>query len=277
LSANEEALRLMVGHRLAIIERPPRKRITLEVVCKSRHEALSLVGKFGGCFEEIPRDWRKRFSRALRSKPLRIGKRLIVTNVGGTSLARRSHAKEAASRWSPHQGASHLVIPAGAAFGTGEHATTAMSLRFLEEITRGLKRGWSVADLGTGSGILALAARRFGAGRVFAVDKDSHAIATAKENALLNKVGKIGFREADARYWRPPGRVDIIVANLFSELLIQTLPNLRRYTSRGTRLILSGVLRVQERDVMRALYSHKFGVLEVRRRGRWIAILAAVA
>lgn len=267
LLAHEAVLNASAGGRLAIIEQPPRKNLTLEAVVDSQLEARAMIRDFGGHFEKLSRDWLKSFSRPPKSPPLRVGKRLVITNEGGTSASRRS----------PRPSTAHLVIPAGAAFGTGEHATTALSLRFLEQITRGMKPGWSMADLGTGSGILALAARRFGAGRVFAVDSDARAIATAKENARANRVGKIGFREADARSWRPPGRLDIIVANLFSELLIQTLPNLRRYTSPGTRLILSGILRAQEHDVVRALYAHGIGILEVRRRGRWVAILAGRA
>src|SRR5207244_8027136 len=81
-----------------------------------------------------------------------------------------------------------LVIPASAAFGTGEHATTAMSLRLLERVTRKWKDGWSLGDLGTGSGILALAAKRFGAGRVVGIDIDPTAISMAESNARLNKV-----------------------------------------------------------------------------------------
>jgi ribosomal protein L11 methyltransferase len=277
LAAQEAAIVAGGGGRLAVIERPARKNLILEVVCGSQLEARKLRRQFGGGIKKLPRASLKHFWLPPPPTLLKIGRRLVITNVGGTSPSRRSRAKEAASRRLPRQGASHLVIPAGTAFGTGDHATTAMSLRLLEQTTRGMKRGWSVADLGTGSGILALAARRFGAGRVLAVDNDARALAAAKENARANKVGKIGFREADARHWRPPGRLDIIVANLFSELLIQTLPNLRRYTFPGTRLILSGILRMQERDVRRALNSHKFGVLEVRRRGKWIAILAGRA
>jgi ribosomal protein L11 methyltransferase len=266
LLANEAALRARAGQGLAIVERPPWKRSNLEVVCRTRQEARSLVRSFGGNLVKIPGDWLQRVTRAQKRSPVRIGKRLLVTN-----------ERDSALRRSPRQGAAHLFIPAGAAFGTGEHATTALSLRLLEQVTRGMKPGWSMADLGTGSGILALAARRFGAGRVLAVDSDARAIATAKENARANRAGKIGFREADARHWRPLSRLDIVVANLFSDLLIQTLPNLRRYTSPGTRLILSGILRAQEHDVVRALYAHGIGILEVRRRGRWVAILAGRA
>jgi ribosomal protein L11 methyltransferase len=150
-----------------------------------------------------------------------------------------------------------------------------MSLRLLEEITREMKCGWSMADLGTGSGILALAARRLGAKRVVAIDNDPWAISTAKGNARANGIEKVTFRVADARGWRPPGKMEVIVANLFSQLLVATLPTIRRYAAPWSRLILSGILRPQEAEVIHALKNNKFRVKEVRRRGKWIAILAA--
>src|SRR5476651_550461 len=120
---------------LAVIERPGRKRLQLEVCCKSATQARRLVDEFGGHFEKLPRDWLKRYSREQESEPIKIVKRLVITNVGGTSVS-RVRAGQAESR---HQGPSHLVIPAGAAFGTGDHVTTAMSLRLLEELSRKLK------------------------------------------------------------------------------------------------------------------------------------------
>jgi ribosomal protein L11 methyltransferase len=276
LSANEEALQSMAGHRLVIIERPPRKGIMLEVVCKSREEALSVLQKFGGRVEKIPRDWWKRLSRAQRNQPLRVGKRLVVTRSGGFQTAGATRRSPFLAR--PGKCHSHLVIPAGLAFGTGEHATTAMSLRLLEQITRSVKRGTSLVDLGTGSGIFALAARRFGIEHVLAIDNDPQAIATARENARINKIKRIEFEIADARQWRPGRRaIDILVANLFSELLIEILPKLRRCLVPNGWLILSGVMRQQEREMMRALKSNKMGILRVRRRGKWIAILATPA
>jgi ribosomal protein L11 methyltransferase len=263
----------MASHRLVIIERPPRKRIMLEVFCKSRRQALSLLQKFGGRLEEIPRDWWKRFLRAQRNQPLWVGTRLVVTRSGGFQPA-------GAIRRSPFlvrsgKCPSQLVIPAGLAFGTGEHATTAMSLRLLEQITRGVKRGTSLVDLGTGSGIFALAARRFGIEQVLAIDNDPQAIATARENARINKIKRVEFEVADARHWRPGRRaIDILVANLFSELLIEILPKLRRCLVPNGWLILSGVMRQQEREMKRALKSNKMGLSRVRRRGKWIAILA---
>jgi ribosomal protein L11 methyltransferase len=163
-----------------------------------------------------------------------------------------------------------LVIPAGATFGTGDHVTTAMSLRLLEEVTRRWRPDWSIADLGTGSGIIALAARCFGARRVLAIDLDPIAISTAKANARLNKIDKVNFRLGDLRRWKPKRKLDIVTANLFSELLIDILPRLKR----SNWLILSGVLRVQEKEFVRALRRNKIAIAQMRRRGKWIAVLA---
>jgi ribosomal protein L11 methyltransferase len=251
---------------LTVIERPGRKRLELEVCCKSATQARRLIDEFGGHFEKLPRDWLERFSREQESEPIKIGKRLVITNVGGTS-ASRIRVGQTESR---PRGPSHLFIPAGAAFGTGDHVTTAMSLRLLEEISRNLKPGWSLVDLGTGSGILALAAKRFGAGRVIAIDNDRQAIKTAKANARTNRIHRIDFRIDDVRRWQSPRKVDIVAANLFSELLIEILPKLKC----AHRLILSGILRAQERAVRRALRTNKIDIVRVRRRGKWIAILA---
>jgi ribosomal protein L11 methyltransferase len=250
---------------LTVIERPGRKRLQLEVCCKSTTQARRLVDEFGGHFEKLPRDWLERFSREQESEPIKIGKRLVIvrSNVGGTSVSRmRTESR--------HKGPSHLVIPAGAAFGTGDHVTTAMSLRLLEEISRDMKPGWSLVDLGTGSGILALAAKRFGASRLIAIDNDRQAIKTAKANARKNRIHRIDFRIDDVRRWQSPRKVDIVAANLFSELLIKILPKL----TCAHRLILSGILRAQERAVRRALRTNKIDFVRVRRRGKWIAILA---
>ena len=155
--------------------------------------------RFGGTIEKLPRNWLRKFLRGQKPKPLKIGKRLVIVSSTASRRMKRT-----------------LVIPAGAAFGTGEHMTTAMSLRMLESLTRkSLVRGaqcgtrgrvpdkeFSLLDLGTGSGILALAAARFGAKRIIAIDHDPIAIATAKENARRNKIEQVDFRVADVRKWQ---------------------------------------------------------------------------
>jgi ribosomal protein L11 methyltransferase len=266
---NAEELRTVAGDRLAIIEQAGRRRLQFEVVSSSRVGLLNLAKQFGGRVEKLPRDWLKRFSRGQKTEPVRIGKRLIVL---------RSQKDREASSF-PY----NLIIPLGAAFGTGEHATTAMSLRMLEKLTRRWRPGWSIIDLGTGSGILTLAACLLGARRVIGIDNDPVAISTAKENARLNRIRAVQFRVSDVRRWRSPSksflrrsgygdRVDIIIANLFSELLIEILPKLKV----ARCMILSGILRNQESDVTHALMRHKIDILQVRRRGKWVAILTAV-
>jgi ribosomal protein L11 methyltransferase len=251
-AAHESELRDRFGEAVAVIEQPNRKTLEIQITCDSAND----LKHFGGRATKLPRDWLKRFARSQKTKPIRIAGR-------------------------------ELVIPAGAAFGTGEHATTSMCLTLLKECFSGKKLDWfnqsslsratlqdvrtthTVVDLGTGSGILALAARSLGAKRVLAIDDDPIAIRTARQNATRNRIRGIEFRIADARKLR--GRADVLTANLFSELVIEALPNWRG----SRRLILSGILRTQQSDVRRALRANGFRVVTIRRRGKWIAMLAA--
>jgi ribosomal protein L11 methyltransferase len=230
LSAREEILEERAQGALVVISRPGRKRLELEIPCDSKRASQRFIHEFGGRVEKLSREWLKLFAGKEKPKPLRIAKRLVVVH----SLTKRKADSFPYS----------LIVPPGAAFGTGEHATTAMSLRLLEEVTRGRKPQF-VVDLGTGSGILALAARCFGAERVVAVDIDPIAIATAEANACLNKIANVDFQLGDVRRWNLARRIDIATANLFSELLIHILPKLKR----SSCLILSGVLRTQEKEL----------------------------
>ena len=262
LSARENILQVRSGGRLAIISRPGRKRRQLEIACTSRNDSRKLVEEFGGRTEKLPRNWLKRFACVHRSKPLKVGKRLVIAGKIGFQTPKAFVLKKRRL----------LVIPASAAFGTGEHATTAMSLRLLERLTRERKNSWSLADLGTGSGILALAAKRFGAERVVGIDVDPKAISVAKVNARLNKIDNVDFKLVDLRKWKSWAGRDIVAANLYSELLIQILPRLKR----SNWLILSGVLRIHENKFLHALRRNKIEVAKVNRRGKWIAVLAKV-
>ena len=128
-------------------------------------------------------------------------------------------------------------------------------------------------DAGTGSGILALAGRHFGAGKVIAVENNPLALATAKQNARLNRIRGVEFIEGDVTH-ALSGKFDIITANLYSALLIGLLPCLRKALAADGKLILSGVMRAQERELVRALKTNKLELIELRRRGKWIALLA---
>ena len=229
--------------------------MTLEISCETERDARELVREFGGSIERLRRDWLQNFSRRARTKPLHIGSRLVIL---------RSPEKE--TMRSQANPVRRLVILAEAAFGTGAHATTAMCLRLLEQITRRFEPGWTMLDAGTGSGILAIAGSYFGARRVLAIDSDPLACATAKRNARVNRAQNIVFVNGDVLKQKLSGNFDIITGNLFSEVLIEALPRWSRHLATGSHLILSGILRSQEPAVLRTLRRAGFVTLEIRRR-----------
>lgn len=251
----------------AIISRPGRVRSLVQATCATRAGAAELARRFGGSFAQLPRDWEKQFVLEEIHAPLRIGRRLLV--VGQAQKLPGDAATPLPSD------RARLVIPAAGAFGTGEHATTAMSLRLMEEMTRKWKPGWRMLDLGTGTGILALAAGCFGAREILGLDNDPRAVAHARANARLNQIRNVRFVRQDLADWKPTRHFDLIAANLFSELLIAAAPKFRRAIDPLGRLIVSGILRAQAADVARALRQAGFSIERRRRRGKWIALLAA--
>jgi ribosomal protein L11 methyltransferase len=284
LKGHENLLQERASGQLVIVRTPGRKRLALEITCRSRSDSSALLEEFGGHVEALPRNWLKQFARP-DSKPIKIGKRLMIVRsinelerCGVRCPPRSSHrstrpdALRIAHSTAGDIKPALLVIPALLAFGTGEHATTAMSLHFLEQLTRRWKRGWSLADLGTGSGILALAAKCFGAGRVTGIDNDPTAISMAKSNARLNKIRGVIFRLRDVRVreWKPRRKTDVLAANLYSGLLIEILPKLNA----GGWLILSGILRNQRDELARALQRNHYDIISIKRRGKWMAFLA---
>ncbi len=257
---DEARLNELSAGAYAVIEQAHRKRVLLECFCERAAAATKLIAALGGTAEKLPRGWETQLFAARPTKPLRIGKRLLV--LGGPN-ALPSDQRETPT----------LIIPAGVAFGTGEHATTAMSLRLLERVTRNLRRDWRMFDAGTGSGILALAGNRFGARTVLATDNDPMAISTAKANARNNGIAGVRFRVADITN-QHLDHFDIITANLYSELLAKVLPKFRRSLDPDGFLICSGVLRSQEPELTRKLRTAGFRLQEMRRRGKWVALLA---
>jgi len=135
------------------------------------------------------------------------------------------------------EGTILLKIPQGLAFGTGLHQTTKMSASYLKKY---LKPGMDVLDLGCGSGILAILAKKLGANRVLAVDNDPLAIEVASENALRNNVD-IEVRFSDL-FSNVDGKYDIIVSNIVAEILVVMLQQARNYLKSNGILILSGII-----------------------------------
>ena len=260
LVANEPLLEEIAASDLVVISRPGKVRSLVQVICRRRAGAQKLVREFGGVARVLPRNWLEFAQKQEAHAPIRIGRRLeIVSEPTRSSKVRNMPL---------------LVIPAAGAFGTGEHATTAMSLRLLEEITRNRRLSWRLLDAGTGTGVLALAARHLGAREVLGLDNDPQAVAHARQNARLNHISRTRFIAADLLRWKPSARYEVVTANLFSELLIAALPTFRHALRAKGYLIASGILHGQAEAVARALRRNAFQLEKQRRRGKWITFLA---
>ena len=143
----------------------------------------------------------------------------------------------------PDAGAINLKLDPGLAFGTGSHPTTRLCLRWLDQNIQG---GETVLDYGCGSGILAIAAVKLGAGAVDGVDIDPQAVTASNDNAALNAVR--------ARFCLPDAlgeaQYDIVVANILTNPLKAMAPMLAGRVRRGGWLVLSGILVAQAQDVI---------------------------
>jgi ribosomal protein L11 methyltransferase len=161
-----------------------------------------------------------------------------------------------------------IEIDPGMAFGTGTHPSTQMCLQALEEIILSSPYSPSVLDVGTGSGILAIAARKLGARQVLAIDIDPVAIACARKNGAANNINRgIDFRVGSLDRLR---RIfDIIIANLLPQELLKVAPFLPKRMSSGGTLIISGFLRGQKKEVTSAFAKERLRVLRSRESKGW--------
>lgn len=162
---------------------------------------------------------------------------------------------------SPDPGAINIVLDPGLAFGTGSHPTTHLCLSWL---TRNIRSGESVCDYGCGSGILAIAAKKLGAGSTLGVDIDEQAIISSRHNADQNQVDA-WFCLPDAM---PDFQADIVVANILSIPLRILAPALAAICRSGGRIALSGILAEQAESVM-AVYSEWFDMATPEYREQW--------
>jgi len=164
-----------------------------------------------------------------------------------------------------------IQIDPGMAFGTGTHETTRLCLEAIERHWR----GGSLLDVGTGTGILAIAAALLAPGsRVVAIDVDPQAIEVARENATINGVsGSIEFFEAQPRNLSGQ-EFDVVVANLTAEVIVDLMGDLAGCLAAEGMMILSGVLREFVNDVEQSLIETRFKLIERREAGEWCSVVA---
>jgi len=242
----EAGLAPMPGER-----QPANGRVILIGFFADREAALEAAGELGvpADLAEIPdRDWGEEWKKGLG--PISVGRLFL-----------RPSWIDAV----PPPGAAEVVLDPGMAFGTGTHATTSLCLSAIEAFLS-RRPGASVLDVGTGSGLLAIAARKLGAGRVAANDNDPVAVAVAAENAERN--GAVLELTGDPPS-AIPGSFDLVVANILANVLVELAPDLARRAAPGGEVVLAGVLVPQETEVAGAFLAQGLVALPGERRGEW--------
>lgn len=173
--------------------------------------------------------------------------------------------------YEPAEGEFVVVLEPGAAFGTGGHATTRLCLRGL---VRHLRPGDRVADVGCGSGILAITAAALGAREVVAVENDLTALPVAQANARRNKMsGQITFKEGDLLS-ETSGPFDVIVCNIVAEEVIRLSESFPAMLTKGGRCIVSGFVTASIPRVEDALNRHGLHTLETPSEEGWAGCIA---
>ncbi len=164
-----------------------------------------------------------------------------------------------------------VEIDPGMAFGTGNHDTTALCLLILQDLVRG---GETVLDVGTGSGILAIAAAKLGASNVVGVDNDPVAVDAARKNVAMNGVDAcVRIARGDTpRVFE--GAADVVLANIIPNVIIPMAGALYEKVKPGGRLVTSGIVHERADEVRQALEAVGLETLEARSRGEWVALVS---
>ncbi len=166
---------------------------------------------------------------------------------------------------SPNQ---HVItLDPGMAFGTGTHDTTQLCLLLLE---KHLKAGKNLLDIGTGSGILAIAGKMLGSGRTVGVDIDPVAVRVAKENAEINNV-EAEFSCSDLVEGEI-GKFDVITANIVADVIIRLSSSLPALLNEDGIFIASGIIDTRKDDVIDAILSLGFKLIEIKEQKGWVAV-----
>lgn len=163
-----------------------------------------------------------------------------------------------------------VEIDPGMAFGTGTHPTTALCVQLLESH---LRRGDTVLDVGTGSGILLVTAAKLGAAAGLGVDIDPVAVAVARENLVLNKIDAARFAVREGVMTQAAGRLyDVVVANILAEVVLDLLDDIRRVLVRGGVLICSGIIETGRAAVECGMARQGLHLVERLQRREWVAL-----
>ena len=163
-----------------------------------------------------------------------------------------------------------VELDPGAAFGTGQHATTSLCIRALEDLVR---PGMTVFDVGTGSGVLAIVAAKLGAKRVEAVDFDPVAVRVARENVRQNGAEDVVRTGRSDLLKSVEGRADLIIANIIADIIVRLFGEVKGSLAAGGTMLLSGIIEDRLADVVEAAGRHGFSVEKIEQEKGWAAVV----
>jgi len=257
---------------LMMEEKPGEDRFRVWACCQTREEAEELRAGFGGEVRDLAGwDWLAAERAFGRRRYLEVGGALVVALDDSEAYL--------AAVGERFPGRERLVVTPGRAFGTGDHGTTSACLEEVVAFGNERDEGWSLLDLGTGTGVLAMAGARFGARRVVGTEADPSALEVARDNLSRNGFapGAVELRQEDVTERLPAESYDLVCANLYADLLLRVIPRLDQLLRVEGRACLSGILDRQERDVRRAL--RRQGLEERHRvlRGKWVTLAVQAA
>ncbi|MDN6639389.1 MAG: 50S ribosomal protein L11 methyltransferase [Tetragenococcus sp.] len=162
-----------------------------------------------------------------------------------------------------------IALDPGMAFGTGTHPTTRLTLQALETTLRGSE---TVLDVGTGSGVLSIAASFLGAKEILAYDLDEVAVRAAKENIALNPSAKNIQVEVNDLLSDVDQKADVIVANILADIIIKMLPDAWRLLKTNGTFIISGIIEAKKQTVMEAMQEQGFIIDQIFQQKDWYAL-----
>jgi len=230
VEVREEGVAPMPGARAAA---PGRALLVAWFADRAEAERARAEAGAGELAEVPDQDWGESWKRDLR--PFLVGRVLVRPSwIAGA----------------PPPGCAEVVLDPGMAFGTGSHPTTALCLAAISRLLEA-RPGQRLLDVGTGSGLLAIAAARLGAAEVVGTDSDPVALEVARENAERNGVA-LRLHLAPAPAVALGGPFDLVVANILANTLTELAPELAAQVAPGGRLLLSGLLAGQEEAVREA-------------------------